>query len=70
MGDYSDFFGTRGKNKRTWLRVEYVSGRKEVFDYGTIKKALDEGAKFLALPTVKTATITPKKKLQREGLIA
>lgn len=45
MGDYSDFFGTRGKNKRTWLRVEYVSGRKEVFDYGTIKKAMEEPAK-------------------------
>lgn len=69
MGDYSDFFGVRGKNKRTWIRVEYLSGRKEAHSYGTIKKANECCLQFMALGTVKSADITPKKKLEKEGLI-
>ena len=70
MGDYNDFFGVRGPNKRTWVRVEYLSGRKEAHDYGTVKKAQDSCTLFMALGTVKAAEIVPKRKLQKEGLIS
>ena len=69
MGDYSDFFGVRGKNKRTWVRVEYNSGRTEAHNFGTVKKAQDVCADFMSLGTVKSAAITPKAKLQKEGLV-
>lgn len=68
MGSPEDFF-RRLPNKRTWVLVEYLSGRKEVSDYGTIRAAQKYCEKVMALGTVKSADVTPKKKLQKQGLI-
>lgn len=39
MGDPSEFYTARGSNKKTYLVVEYKSGRVEVLEYKTQKAA-------------------------------
>ncbi len=61
MGDPSDFYSGRGKNKRLNVLVVYKSGRKEKLSYGTepaAQRALDT---FLKSGVVKSAKITGKE---------
>jgi len=61
MGDYSDFYGVRGSNWRTVLKVKYASGRIEKHDYGTFDAACRARKKFEALDTVMNTEILKKK---------
>lgn len=57
MGDSSDFFSGRGKNKRVNVLVTYKSGRKEKHDYGTEPAAIRAIDKFMRLEVVKSARV-------------
>lgn len=61
MGDPSDFYSGRSPNMRTVLRVTYKSGRVEEYDYNTRQIAERDRLNFMALGTVKRATILKNK---------
>lgn len=62
MGDYTDFYEGRGKNKRVFISVIYKSGRKEKHDFGTQPAAERAVDRFKKTGVVKSARILKERK--------
>ena len=61
MGNYTDFYQTRGPNLLTRLKVTYDSGRIEYHDYKTQLQAYQMQEEFLGLSTCKRATVLKRR---------